>query len=106
MPEQHFFLTVIPIEEYNVADHLEKDVKEECGYCGQLFGPDDIVIEKTIHGKQWCFCSEECYHDFLDASNFKDDEFEKERKEELAVKTEYPDDKEEQPDEEKIDDEF
>jgi hypothetical protein len=62
-----------------VKSHIEKDHKEECGYCGQLFGPDDIVIEKRIHESIWCFCSEECYRDFVDASNFKDDEFEKEK---------------------------
>jgi hypothetical protein len=87
-----------------VKDHVEKDSKDECGYCGQLFGPDDIVIEKTIHGKLWCFCSEECYHDFLDASNFKDDEFEKEKQ--ANSTPEYPDDKEERPDEEKAEEDF
>lgn len=62
-----------------IKDHLGDDVKDKCGYCGQLFGPEDIVIEKEVHGRKWCFCSEECYRDFLDASNFKDDEFEKEK---------------------------
>jgi hypothetical protein len=57
-----------------VKDHLEKPNEDECGYCGQLFGPDEIVIEREIHGRKWRFCSEECYRDFLDAADFKDED--------------------------------
>lgn len=57
-----------------VKDHLEKPSEDECGYCGQLFGPDEVVIEKEINGKKWRFCTEQCYRDFLDASNFKDED--------------------------------
>jgi YHS domain-containing protein len=56
-----------------VRDHLEKE-HDECGYCGQEFGPDEVVIERTLHGRNWRFCSEECYRDFVDASNFKDED--------------------------------
>jgi hypothetical protein len=59
--------------EIEVKDHLEKD-HDECGYCGQVFGPEFIVIEKTINGRKWKFCSEECYRDFKDASDFKDED--------------------------------
>ena len=64
------------IEGYHipVKDHLERDNEDECGYCGQIFGPDEAVIERTIHGRKWRFCSDACYHDFLDASNFKDED--------------------------------
>lgn len=57
-----------------IKDHLEKDETGACGYCGQLFGPDEQAIERIIHGRKWRFCSDECYRDFLDASNFKDEE--------------------------------
>jgi hypothetical protein len=57
-----------------VKDHLEKDVEDQCAYCGQMFGPDEIVIVKEINGRKWRFCSEQCYQDFKDASNFKDED--------------------------------
>ena len=62
-----------------VKSHLHKDHKDECGYCGQAFGPDEIVIEKKIYDILWRFCSEDCYRDFNDSSNFKDDEFDVEK---------------------------
>jgi YHS domain-containing protein len=64
------------IDEVTIKDHLDPDVKDECGYCGQVFGPDFIVIEKMIHGRKWHFCSEECLRDFKDASDFKDQNLE------------------------------
>ena len=60
--------------EVEVKDHLEKDHEDECAYCGQFFPPDEVVIEKTINGRKWRFCCDECYHDFQDASNFKDED--------------------------------
>ncbi|HIH23996.1 TPA: hypothetical protein HA251_03105 [Candidatus Woesearchaeota archaeon] len=57
-----------------IKDHLEKDETDSCGYCGQVFGPDELAIERNIHGRKWRFCSDECYRDFLDASNFKDED--------------------------------
>jgi YHS domain-containing protein len=59
--------------EVPIADHVEKDVEGVCGYCGQYFAPDEVVIEKTIHGRKWHFCSDQCYTDFKDASDFKDE---------------------------------
>ncbi len=59
--------------EAEVFDHVGKDEKDQCGYCGQCFGPDDIVVEKEIYGKEWRFCDEQCLKDFMDASNFKDE---------------------------------
>jgi len=57
-----------------VKDHLGKDHDDCCGYCGQFFVPDEMVIEKTIIGRKWKFCSEDCYRDFKDASDFKDED--------------------------------
>lgn len=62
---------IIDIE---VKDHLEKDPDDQCGYCGQYFSPDENVIVKTIHGRTWKFCSEECLRDFRDAADFKDED--------------------------------
>ncbi len=76
-----------------VKSHLLKEKKDECGYCGQAFGPDEIVIEKNIFGVVWHFCSEDCYRDFLDASNFKDKEFAEEDKHDQG--TVYQEDEEE-----------
>ena len=64
-PEEHHI---------EVKDHLEKDHDDECGYCGQCFVPDEIVIEKTINGRKWHFCSEQCLQDFRDAADFKDED--------------------------------
>ena len=61
-------------DDIEVKDHLDKDIEDECGYCGQAFGPDEIVIERTLYGKKHRFCSEECLRDFQDASNFKDED--------------------------------
>jgi len=55
-----------------VKDHLEKEHDDQCGYCGQFFTPDEVVIVKSIHARQWKFCSEDCYRDFKDAADFKD----------------------------------
>jgi hypothetical protein len=57
-----------------VKDHVQKPSDEECGYCGQLFGPEEVVIEKMIHGQKWRFCSEDCYRDFKDKIDFKDED--------------------------------
>jgi YHS domain-containing protein len=78
-----------------IKDHLEKNVEDECAYCGQLFGPDEIAIEKEIHGRKWRFCSDECYKDFKDASDFKDQDLDAEK--ELAVD---PDLQEDEPEDE------
>src|SRR5436305_833631 len=67
-----------------VANHLEKDEVDQCGYCGQHFGPEDVVIVKTIYGRTWHFCSEECYRDFVDASNFKDEDLDGDKTEPVA----------------------
>lgn len=65
----------IPADDHiEIKDHLDKDIGDECGYCGQGFPPDEVVIEKTIHGRTWHFCSEDCMRDFKDASDFKDED--------------------------------
>lgn len=63
-----------------VRDHLAKDEEDLCGYCGQHFGPDDVVAKKEIYGRKWQFCDEQCYRDFLDASNFKEENTETEKR--------------------------
>ena len=68
------------MQDIEIKDHVEKDVEGECGYCGQCFPPDEIVIERNIVGRKWHFCSEDCYKDFVDASNFKDEEHDDEKK--------------------------
>lgn len=60
------------IADIPIGDHLDPDAIDQCGYCGQHFGPDEIVIEKTILGRLWRFCSEACLNDFRDASDFRD----------------------------------
>lgn len=60
--------------EIPVSDHLDPDALDQCGYCGQHFGPDEIVIEKTLLGRMWRFCSEDCLRDFRDASDFRDED--------------------------------
>lgn len=81
--------------EITVKDHLKQPKEDECGYCGQVFPPDEIVIEKEIHGMKWRFCSEECYQDFKDASDFKDEDLDS--KDEVAPSSDevYEEEKEE-----------
>ena len=62
-----------------VKNHLEGDHEDQCGYCGQHFGPDDIVIEKEIYGQKWKFCDEKCYNDFLEHSNFQDENLDEDK---------------------------
>jgi hypothetical protein len=57
-----------------VKDHLETPPEDECGYCSQLFGPDEVVVEKMIHGVKWRFCSEECCQDFIKDHDFADED--------------------------------
>ena len=57
-----------------IASHLEKDEEDVCGYCGQAFGPDDIVVEREIYGRKWRFCDETCLRDFQEKSDFKDED--------------------------------
>jgi|GEM_PF-2532853 len=57
-----------------VKDHLERDVKTVCAYCGQPFEEGEVVIECEIHGRTWRFCSEDHYRDFLDALDFQDED--------------------------------
>jgi hypothetical protein len=64
-----------------VKDHLERDAVDECAYCGQSFGPDEIAIERTLYGRKWRFCSDQCYQDFRDASDFKDQDLDSDNKE-------------------------
>ena len=65
-----------PVEEFEiqVKDHLERDVDDECSHCGQIFVPDEVVIERIIYGKKREFCSEECLREFQEATNFKDED--------------------------------
>ena len=62
-----------------VRDHMRKPPIDECGYCGQGFGPDEIVIEREIYGQLWRFCSDECYRDFRESSDFKDEDLDEDR---------------------------
>lgn len=57
-----------------VKDHLGKDVKTLCAYCGRQFEIDEVVIEKEIDGRTWKFCNESCLADFRDAYDFRDPE--------------------------------
>jgi hypothetical protein len=57
-----------------IKDHEEKVSEDECNYCGQLFGPEEIAIEKTINGVKRRFCSEECLRDYQEHTNFKDED--------------------------------
>jgi YHS domain-containing protein len=79
-----------------VKDHLERDNDDECGYCGQSFGPDEVVIERTVHGKKYRFCSEECLKDFNDASNFKDEDLDSKEVVPPDSEDAYAEDKEEE----------
>jgi len=56
----------------NVKSHVEKNTTDQCGYCGQHYGPDDVVIERELYGRKWVFCNEECLESFKEHSNFKD----------------------------------
>ena len=80
--------------EIEVKDHLEKE-HDDCAYCGQFFPPDEVVIERTINGRKWRFCSEECYRDFQDASNFKDEDLDAKDVVPPDSEEAYQDDKEE-----------
>lgn len=71
-----------------VRDHLGKNETDQCGYCGQCFGPDDIVIEKEVYGREWRFCNDECYSEFMDASNFKDEDLDGEPDIQVNIKKE------------------
>ncbi|MDD9953659.1 MAG: hypothetical protein OXR66_04955 [Candidatus Woesearchaeota archaeon] len=66
-------------EAVQVKNHLEKDHTDKCGYCGQSFGPDDVVIEKELYGRKWVFCDDECYQDFQEKSNFADEDLDGEK---------------------------
>ena len=55
-----------------IDDHVDEDILIECGYCGHVFQGLESRIEKTIYGRKWVFCSDECLENFKDASNFKD----------------------------------
>ncbi|MBR9701231.1 hypothetical protein GOV11_05190 [Candidatus Woesearchaeota archaeon] len=72
--------------EIEVKDHVAKDENDKCGYCGQHFGPDDIVVEKEIYGRKWKFCDENCYKEFMDASNFKDENLDAEQDTQVNIK--------------------
>lgn len=56
-----------------VRDHLARDEQDVCGYCGQHFGPDDVVVERELLGRTWQFCDEQCLADFRDKSDFRDE---------------------------------
>lgn len=60
-------------EAVSVKSHVASDEDDVCGYCGQHFGPDDIVVEREVYGRKWSFCDEQCLNDFLDKSDFKDE---------------------------------
>jgi hypothetical protein len=89
LPEGPIDRTTAENLEIEVKDHLEKDVEDECAYCGQYFPPDEVVIEKIILGRKWRFCSEQCVKDFQDASNFKDQDLDS--GDDLAADTEVYD---------------
>lgn len=76
-----------------VRSHLEPDKTDECAYCGQAFGPDEVAIEREILGRKWRFCSEECLRDFRDASDFKDQDLDGDKDDlNATVDHEEPDD--------------
>lgn len=57
-----------------VADHLEKDERAVCGYCGSRFEGDEVVIERELLGRKWRFCSPECLSSFSEEVHFQDEE--------------------------------
>lgn len=81
-------LTTIIAKEVGVApivrDHLEPE-EDVCGYCGQCFGPESIVVERDLYGKKWHFCDEQCFDDFREHSNFKDEDLDGERSNHASV---------------------
>jgi hypothetical protein len=60
--------------EPEVKDHLERDVKTVCGYCGRVFEIDEVVVEREVNGRMWKFCDQKCYDDFMDALDFTDED--------------------------------
>ncbi len=60
--------------EPDVKDHVERDVKTQCAYCGATFALGENVIERGIHGRTWRFCSDACLRDFEDALQYRDPE--------------------------------
>ncbi len=56
----------------DVKDHLERDVKTICAYCGKEFRIDEVYIEQEIHGRVWRFCSERCLLHFRDAIDYRE----------------------------------
>lgn len=62
------------VTEVVIGDHVERDIKTVCAYCGKQFEIDEIMIEREIHGRTWRFCSDDCFHNFLDAYDYVDEE--------------------------------
>lgn len=58
----------------DARDHLQGPHKDICGYCNKDL-TTETCITKMINGVKYEFCSEECINDFMDALEFKDDEF-------------------------------
>ncbi len=63
------------MDEPEIKDHLDPDVKTQCAYCGRTFDIDEVVIEKEINGRAWKFCNDRCYQEFQDALDYRDEEF-------------------------------
>lgn len=61
------------MEEIPIDDHLAKDEEITCGYCGHVFSSHEVRVEREIYGRKWVFCDDECLQEFLDASDFKDE---------------------------------
>lgn len=66
---------VVPDDADLVIDsHLDPDITDVCGYCGTKFVKDEIVVERTIHGRLWRFCGDGCFHAFMNDIQFQDED--------------------------------
>lgn len=68
-----------------IQSYVAKDIEEQCAYCGQHFGPDDIVVEREIYGRKWRFCDENCLNDFKEKSDFQDEDLDGEKDIDVTV---------------------
>jgi hypothetical protein len=73
-----------------VQSHLAQDAVEACGYCGQFFGPEFVAVERHIHGRKLRFCDENCYAEFNEKTDFRDQDLDGER--ERGAHIDLPDD--------------
>ena len=76
----------LPVPKELIKSHVEKEFKDVCGYCGKQFQKDEVQVVRTLHGREWRFCSEHCLREFHDAVDFKDEELDDDEKGGVVVK--------------------